>query len=165
MTVGIIVGDFIYLTLAVFGLSFIAEHFSFVFSAIRILSVAYLLLLAWKFWQSKPYDMRAGPISRRTLIAAAISGLTVTLGNPKAIAFYLALMPLVVDLNHITIGIWAGVLVPVTVTVLAIVGTVYVAGATALRHWLTTTNAQRWLNRAAALAMVGAAGSMLFKAS
>jgi len=109
--------------------------------------------------------MTVETITRRTLIAAAVSGFGITISNPKVIAFYLALMPLVIDLNQITFGIWAGVLLPVTFSVLIFVATVYVAGAQALRQWLTTTNAQRWLNRGAAVAMTGAAVSMLIKAN
>ena len=165
MTAGLLLGDFVYLSLAVFGLSIIAEHFNLVFSVIRGFSVIYLLVLAWQFWHAKPSEMTVEPITRRTLIAAAVSGFGITMSNPKVIAFYLALMPLVIDLNQITFGIWAGVLLPVTFSVLIFVATVYVAGAQALRQWLTTTNAQRWLNRGAAVAMTGAAVSMLIKAN
>ncbi len=163
MTAGLIGGDLIYLSLAVFGLSFIATHFDNVFSIVRVLSVGYLLYLAWQFWRSKPSTLDAQPVTRRTLFAAALSGFTITLSNPKTIAFYLALMPIVLDLNHVTVGVWATVMVPVTVLVLIGVGSIYVLGATALRRWLTTTNAQSWLNRGAAVAMVGAAGSLLVK--
>lgn len=164
MTAGLMLGDFVYLTTAVFGLALIATHFDAVFTIVRVFSVAYLLVLAWQFWYAKPNEMKAEPVTRKTLIAAAVSGLAITLSNPKVIAFYLALMPIVLDLSQITIGIWAGVLVPVTVAVLIFVATVYIAGATALRSWLTTTNAQSWLNRGAAVAMVAAAVSLFVKA-
>ncbi len=163
MTMGLIVGDLVYLTLAVFGLTLLANHFSIVFLIVRIFSVTYLVYLAWQFWHSAPQMMRTEPITRKNLVSAAFSGLAITLSNPKPIAFYLALMPLVLDLNEVTVGIWAGVLVPVTICVLALVGGVYVIGANALRYWLTQTHAQRWLNRGASVAMLGAAGSLFFK--
>jgi len=164
MMFGLILGDLIYLTIAVFGLSLIAAHFGMVFTLIRVLSVAYLLWLAWVFWTSPPSNLTAVAVTRRTLIAAAVSGITLTLSNPKPIAFYLALMPLVLDLDQVTLGIWAKVLVPVTIGVLVMVGAVYITGASALRRWLTTTQALIWMNKGAAITMVVAAASMLIKA-
>lgn len=163
MTFGLILGDLVFLTLAVFGLTLIASHFSTVFTLVRVFSVTYLLYLAWQFWHATPNTMSAEPVTRRTLMAAAVSGLTITLSNPKPIAFYLALMPLVLDLHQVTTAIWAGVLVPVTVGVLVIVGSFYVIGASVLRRGLAKPRAQKWLNRGASLAMLGAAGSMLLK--
>lgn len=165
MTLGLIAGDLVYLTLAVFGLTLIASHFSTVFTVVRLFSIIYLIYLAWQFWHSKPHLMSSEPTTRRTLLTAAASGLVITLSNPKPIAFYLALMPLVLDLSQVTTAIWASVLVPVTVGVLVIVGSFYVIGASVLRSGLATHRAQKWLNRGASLAMLGAAGSMLLKTS
>ena len=38
-------------------------------------------------------------MKRKELLSAAVSGLTITLGNPKTIAFYLALLPLGINLE------------------------------------------------------------------
>ena len=44
------VGEAIWLSLAVFGLAFIAQTFHLAFVAVKWAGVAYLLLLAWKMW-------------------------------------------------------------------------------------------------------------------
>jgi len=141
MTAGLILGDLTYLSVAVFGLSFIAAQVGSMFSIIRWAAAFYLLWLAWQFWNSQRNDMVAEPVNRRTLVAAGVSGLLITLSNPKTIAFYLALMPLVIDVNAVSFEVWGGVFVPVTIAVLVIVCGFYVTGANAMRIWLTTTNA------------------------
>ncbi len=96
-------------------------------------------------------------------LSFAVFGLAITLSNPKTIAFYLALLPLVLDLHTISAGNWAMVLVPATILVLLTVGTVYILGALAVRRILAGANAQRRLHRSAAVAMAGAAGTRILR--
>ncbi len=160
---GIILGDLLYLSFAVFGLALIAQSFGTVFTVIRWLSIVYLLYLAWQFWSAERHDMQVTLTTRKDLGAAMVSGLALTLSNPKTIAFYLALLPLVLDLHSISAGNWAMVLVPATVLVLLFVGTVYILGALAVRRILAGANAQKRLHRSAAVAMAGAAGTMILR--
>jgi len=160
---GLIIGDLMYLTFAVFGLAMIAQYFNIFFVIVRWAAIAYLLYLAWQFWTAERHDMMDVPPSRKDLGAAAASGLAITLGNPKTIAFYLALLPLVLDLNAITVGAWAGVLVPLTIGTLMVVGAVFVLGAVAVREYLSGAQAQKRLHRGASVAMAGAAGTMIWR--
>lgn len=73
----------------------------------------------------------------KDLIAAGLSGFTITLGNPKMIAFNLALLPVVINLELITIQAWISILVPLTISVLLIVGSVFIFGAIGVRHALS----------------------------
>lgn len=158
---GLIIGDLCYLSFAVFGLSFIAQNFASLFILIRWFSILYLLFLAWQFWTADRHSLDAPAPKRRDLFSAGFSGLAITLGNPKTIAFYLALLPLVLNLENVTAAVWIGVLVPVTIAVLIIVGAVFILGALAVRRILSTAAAQKKLHRGAAIAMAGAAGSMI----
>lgn len=163
MLLGIAIGDLIYLSFAVFGLAIVAQNFSALFSFIRWASIGYLLYLAWQFWYAKHNDLDGNTQTRSALGSAVISGLAITLGNPKTIAFYLALLPLVLDLNNISITNWALVLVPVTISVLLFIGAVFILGAIAIRRILSSARAQRRMYRGASLAMAGAAGSMILR--
>lgn len=158
---GLVVGDLVYLSFAVFGLALVAESFSGLFVAIRWFSIGYLCWLAWSFWHAEHRDLSAIRPTRRDLASSAGSGLTLTLGNPKTIAFYLALLPLVIDLESVGVAVWATVLVPVTVAILALVGGAFVVAALGVRRLLSSAAAQRRLHRGAALAMAGAAGTMI----
>jgi threonine/homoserine/homoserine lactone efflux protein len=161
---GLIIGDLIYLSFAVFGLAIIASNFSGLFEAVRWGSALYLCYLAWRFWfaEHEPIDI-GKPVKKSELASAWLSGLTITLGNPKTIAFYLALLPLVINLGSISLQSWGFVLIPLTIFVLLVVGAVFIFGALRIRHLLSSRRAQQCVFRGAAAMMVAASGAMLFK--
>ena len=158
MLLGLAVGDVTYLTLAIAGLAFIAKAFSTVFLVVKLAGAAYLLWLAWRFWTRgiaiQEVEKSAG---RRDGIASFLAGLAVTLGNPKTIVFYMAILPAVMDLGAVTLAGY-GVLVVLTFAVLFVVLLPYIALAAKARLFFTDPSALRRLNRTAALAMTGAAG-------
>jgi len=164
LLLGLILGDLIYLSFAVFGLALIAEHFDALFQLVRWGAALYLGYLAWRFWFADHQQIAVGrPAQKRELLSAAVSGLTITLGNPKTIAFYLALVPLAIDLRSVSLGTWGLVLVPLTVAVLVVVGAVFIGAAVRIRYLLSSARAQQYLFRGAATVMLGAALSMLVR--
>lgn len=164
MLAGLILGDLIYLSIAVFGLAVIAHTYTSVFTLINWAASLYLFMLAWQFWCHQPQainiDQKA---TKRELASAWFSGLTITLGNPKTIAFYLAILPLVISLDNVSLHIWGGMLVPLTVLVLLSVGAVFILAALRIRHLLTSAKAQRLLFRSAGFIMMLAASGMVVK--
>lgn len=160
MALGLVIGDLTYLSAAVLGLAFIAQTFGTVFLVIKWLGVAYLGFLAWSFWNSgiTPETVEARK-SRGGALTSLLAGLTVTLGNPKTMIFYLALTPTLVDLRAITAADF-GILVACTVAVLLIVLLPYLALAAKARWLLQTPRALKALNRTAAAFMAGAAAAI-----
>lgn len=156
---GMMLGDVVWLSLAVFGLAFIAHTFASVFTVVRYAGAAYLLYLGWKMWTAP-----AGPVQLHTTSSERghrlfLGGLAVTLGNPKTIVFYLALMPNLFDLKLVT-PLGYVELIAITLTVL---GTVF-GGYVVLAHWardlFQTPRAVRWLNRGVGTIMAGAAATI-----
>jgi threonine/homoserine/homoserine lactone efflux protein len=94
MSVGLILGDLTYLTAVVLGLAIVAQTFGIVFLVVKWLGVAYLGWLAWTFWTggitTENVEARKG---KDGFFANALAGLTLTLGNPKTMIFYLAITP------------------------------------------------------------------------
>lgn len=161
MLAGLICGDLFYLSAAVFGLAVVADTYASIFSWVRIGAAIYLLGLAIQFWRYRPRDIDIDTVmTRRTLIAAWSAGLAITLGNPKTIAFYLALVPVVVSLDQVTLATWLSTLVPITVLVLAAVGGAFVGGAAQARQLLRNQTAQRGIFKVAATIMAVAAIGM-----
>jgi threonine/homoserine/homoserine lactone efflux protein len=160
MALGLVLGDLTYLTAVVLGLAFVAQTFGTVFLVIKWLGVAYLVWLAWSFWTSgisaEKVEARKG---KGGAISSFLAGLTVTLGNPKTMIFYLALTPTLVDLPTIT-AIDFGILVLCTIAVLLIVLVPYLALAAKARWFLQTPRALKTLNRTAAVFMMGAAAAI-----
>ena len=160
MSLGLVLGDLTYLTAVVLGLAIVAQTFGMVFLVIKWAGVAYLAYLAWTFWTS---GITAENIEARKakggFFASFMAGLTVTLGNPKTMIFYLAITPTIVDLKTITLADY-GILALLTIIVLLVVLVPYLALAAKARWFLKTPRALKALNRTAATFMAGAAAAI-----
>lgn len=160
MSLGLILGDLVYLTAVVLGLALVAQTFGMVFLVVKWLGVAYLGWLAWTFWTSgvtaENVEARKG---KDGFAASVLAGLTLTLGNPKTMIFYLAVTPTIVDLRTVTVGEY-GVLALLTIVTLLVVLVPYLALAAKARWFLRTPRALKALNRTAATFMVGAAAAI-----
>ncbi len=160
MSLGLILGDLIYLAAVMLGLAIVAQTFGMVFLVIKWAGVAYLAWLAWTFWTSgvtaENVEARKG---KDGFVASVLAGLTLTLGNPKTMIFYLAVAPTIVDLRTVTLAEY-GMLALLTVVVLLVVLVPYLALAAKARWFLRTPRALRLLNRPAAAFMVGAAAAI-----
>ena len=163
MAIGLILGDLTYLTAVVLGLALLAQTFGAAFLVIKWIGVAYLAWLAWTFWRSGITTASVGAErTREGVLAGVLSGLLVTLGNPKVMVFYLAITPTIIDIASVTPADY-GVLMVVTAMVLLIVLVPYLALAAKARWFLATPRALKALNRTAATFMAGAAAAIAFR--
>lgn len=156
MVLGILVGDLIYLVFALFGLAAIAAWLGPVFVVIRWAGALYLLYIAWSFWTAKPGEEQMSA-RREGGWRTFLSGLALTLGNPKTIVFYLALLPTLIPLDRPVTMLGFTELVVIVCVVLLIIGLAYAALAAAAREFFRSSKAIRRLNRTAGAVMAGAA--------
>lgn len=152
------IGEGVWLTLAVFGLVVIAETFHLFFLAIKWLGVAYLVWLAYRMWTAPVGDEAAMP-RETSPWRLFLAGLAVTLGNPKIMVFYLALLPAIVDITRVTLLGWAELTLAMVVVLVA-VDLSWVAAAAQARRFLHSPRAVRIANRASASVMAGAAAAI-----
>ncbi|HEY4202700.1 MAG TPA: LysE family translocator [Devosiaceae bacterium] len=157
MVLGILAGDLVYLVFAVFGLAAIAHYFNAVFIIVRFAGAAYLLYIAWKFWSAKPGTEQIGPRAEEHWSRTFLAGFSLTLGNPKTIVFYLALLPTVVPLDQMNPLAFTE-LVAIVIVVLLIIGCGYAFLASRARDFFKSAKALRRLNRTAGVMMAAAAG-------
>ncbi len=151
------IGECVWISLAVFGLSAIAHAFEALFMIIRCAGVAYLLFLAWKMWFAPAVDEGEGEaMPPSSPIRMFLAGIGVTLGNPKIMVFYMALLPALVDLRHMGATGWAE-LMATAVCVLFVVDMSWIALAARARRFLNSRRARRIVNRSSAAIMAGAA--------
>jgi threonine/homoserine/homoserine lactone efflux protein len=160
MALGLVCGDLVYLTAVVLGLAIVAQTFGLLFLAVKWLGIAYLAFLAWTFWTSgiTAEKVEAGS-GKAGFLNSFAAGLTVTLGNPKTMVFYLAITPTIVDLRTVTLAEY-GMLAGLTVVVLLVVLVPYLALAAKARWFLRSPRALKALNRTAAAFMAGAAAAI-----
>ena len=150
------IGEAIWLSFAVLGLAVIAETFQLLFAIVKYLGVAYLLYLAWKMWHAPATASEGGFPSESSAARMFFAGMAVTLGNPKIIVFYLALVPTIIDLSHVSAIAWAE-LAATMVAVLVAVDLAWVLAAARARRLLTSARTVRVANRASATLIAGAA--------
>jgi threonine/homoserine/homoserine lactone efflux protein len=149
-------GEALWLTCAVAGLAVVARTLGVVFVALKMIGVAYLLYLAWKMWFSPTEVAKSTLPSGHSPWRLFGAGLAITLGNPKIMVFYLALLPTMVDLDRVGAVAWAE-LTAVTVSVLISVDLAWALLAVRARRLLTSRKAVKIANRTSATMMAGAA--------
>jgi threonine/homoserine/homoserine lactone efflux protein len=154
---GLILGDLVWLAVAILGLAVVAQTFHEIFLVIKYAGAAYLIYLAWRMWTApvKPRDIAAAP-HREGYVRLFFAGLAVTLGNPKVVAFYLALLPTLIDLPRV--GLFGYVeLASISIVILTAVFGAYVVATARARALFRSPRAMRVFNRAGGTLMAGAA--------
>jgi threonine/homoserine/homoserine lactone efflux protein len=119
-TMGIVVGDIIFILIAILGLSVLAETMGSFFVLVKYLGGAYLVWLGITLWRSKSKAAEAKKNLESSLLSSFLTGLFITLGDQKAIFFYLGFFPAFIELSSLTF-IDAGIII--LVATLAIVST------------------------------------------
>lgn len=114
------IGEAIWLSLAVFGLAVVAQTFHYAFVVVKWAGVSYLGWLAWKMWTA-PVEAKEGSLPREDSPAKLFfAGMAVTLGNPKIMMFYLALLPTIIDLGSVSVVGWVELTATMAVVLVAI---------------------------------------------
>ena len=154
---GFMVGDLVWFAIAATGLAALAKTAATAFVVIKWAGVAYLLYLAWKLWTAPAERVEvAGSDGRQHGWRAFIASLMLTLANPKAILFFLALLPTVIDLASMNLVRFVEISAAMCVVLPAVLGA-YAFLAARARELFTTPKAVRRLNRSSGVAMAGAA--------
>ncbi len=157
--IAIWIGEAIWLSVALAGLAALASTFYVVFEIIKWLGVVYLFYLAWTLFTQKP-DVAQGELPvKGSGLKAFFSGLSVSVGNPKNMLFYLTLMPSLIDIQNVTAMGWAQLLATLVVTLIA-VDLSWVFLASKARRFLQNGRAIRRINQISGAAMALAAAAI-----
>lgn len=150
---GMAAGDLTYMSFSVFGLAMLARTMGGLFLIVKLAGAAYLLYLGWQYWRAPSHEMIGA--KKESGSRGFFTQYMITMGNPKAMAFFLAILPNFIDMNRITIWGWSQ-LASASVIILPIIILSYAAMAARLRDFLSSPRAQKRMNRGAALIMAGA---------
>jgi threonine/homoserine/homoserine lactone efflux protein len=154
VTSGLVIGDAIFLSIAMVGLSAIANTMGPVFQIIKYAGAAYLI---WLGVQSLRSAAKPVSIQERTSVPLwkdVMLGLTVTLGNPKPILFYGALLPAFLDLSIVTPRDFAVLMTVVTAVSIAVY-TGYMLLMERAKRLLSSTRAVERLSQATGVMLIG----------
>ncbi|QDF27640.1 LysE family translocator [Halarcobacter anaerophilus] len=163
VVLGIVLGDIVFLLLAIFGLKSIALVLGDFFVFVKYIGGAYLIYLGYKILSAKEHKMDIKGKSELSWKKNFITGLLITLSNPKVILFYLGFLPTFVDLNSLT----SFDIVMITLIVTVILGSVmlaYAYSASGAKKLFKSKSAEKKMNITAGSVMIGAGGALILKA-
>jgi len=152
---GFLVGDLVWFALAATALHAVAQTFALVFVVVRYVGAAYLLYLAWKMWTAPTIADGAAARSEHP-VRLFLGALSLTLGNPKVIFFFMALLPMAVDLESLTATAALEMAVLIAMILSAVLGG-YALLAAFGRRFITNPRAVRLVNRGSGAMLAGAA--------
>lgn len=154
LALGVAFGD---LPLAIFvllGLAFVAQSLGWLFVLIKFAGAAYLLWLGLKLWSSNDGAREHSEIGGTNAPRSFLVGMAISLGNPKAIFFHAGMMPLLLDLRHVTMfEVFTVALIILCVDLSVCFG--YAVAGVQARGFFRTPRRIRLMNRAAGSAMIG----------
>lgn len=160
---GMVMGDIIFLLLAIFGLSAIASILGDFFIIIKYLGGAYLLYLGYKILTSKVHETNIKGTTQLSWKKNFLSGLLITLSNPKVILFYLGFLPTFVNLQILT-AIDIVIVSSIVTVVLGAVMLTYAYSASSAKKLFKSKSSKRKMNIAAGSVMVAAGSILIIKA-
>jgi threonine/homoserine/homoserine lactone efflux protein len=151
------IGEAIWLSCAIAGLAGLTQTYYAAFVVLKYAGVVYLLFLGWQMWHIDA-DSQVGITieNGHSPSRMFLTGMAVTLGNPKIMVFYLALLPNILDMRDISFFGW----IEMTATmflVLALIDIGYIVLAAKMRLLLKNSRVVRLVNRISATIMGSAA--------
>ena len=153
LALGMAISDVVYLILACYGLSTIAEQWGSVFTLVRILGAIYLIYLGWKIWHNRAQYIERDSANKN--LAGFIPGFLISASNPKVILFYIAFLPSFMDLAKLSVN---DIMLVSILTLIGITtGLMLIAFSAAwARKFFRSEKAMTGLNRVAGTIMISA---------
>jgi len=159
---GIVVADILFIVIAVYGLALVAELMGDQFRLIQYIGAAYLIWLGVSLWRADAKARTADSVSQSSWLSSFMAGFLITLGDQKAILFYLGFFPAFIELSTIT---------PADTLIIILIAIVGVGGAKLVYAYLADraavvfkdSRALRAINRLAASIMIAVAIALLLK--
>ncbi len=151
MVFGTAVGDLVVLTLSVLGLAYLAQAMGQMFLIVKLAGAAYLVYLGYKYWTAPVETAPVVPGATRGFLAQ----MALMIGNPKTIAFWVAVVPTLIDARGFTAAGFLQ-LAAACFTVTPLMMAFYAGLAARVRGFLSSVRSRRRINKGAAVVMVGA---------
>ena len=159
---GIVAADILFILVAVYGLVFVAGAMGEQFVLVKLIGGAYLIWLGISLWRADAKLRASNSPTESTWSSSFLTGLLITLGDQKAILFYLGFFPAFIDLSSMT---------PADTLIIILIATLGVGGAKLVYAYLADrarllfkdSRAVRSLNILAACVMIAVGVVLLLK--
>lgn len=156
---GIVLGDLVWFGFVVGGLAALAQNFQIVFKIIQYAGAAYLAFLAWKLWTAPATAPDQQAYVKGEGARLVLAGLSMTLGNPKTMIFFVAILPQVVSVDAMSAFTIAELCVLMAV-ILAAIMLCYALLADRARRLIASPRQMQMVNRATGGLLAGVAAAI-----
>ncbi|MEO1779892.1 MAG: LysE family translocator [Pseudomonadota bacterium] len=103
LALGVVIGDVLWSLLAIFGITWILSLYGGILQVLKWVAAAVFILMGVAVIRSADKTIGADSnLTRPGMWAGFVAGLAVILGNPKAILFYMGMLPGFFDLTRLT---------------------------------------------------------------
>ena len=151
---GVIIADFTWSFLAVISISSISEAIPSITKTLTWVAAGFFLYLAIKLWLKPSYDLNNINLSKVSsklkfnsiYLESFMTGLLVNFSNPKAILFYISIMPGFFVLNQLT-NTDAVIIASISALVPFIGNIILIALVSPVRQLIQSPSAQKKLNQ------------------
>jgi threonine/homoserine/homoserine lactone efflux protein len=128
---GLVLGDSILLALALLGLSAIAKLMGGMFLIIKFAGGLYLAYLGIRMFRSSSMSGTGQSKKGENKWQTCLSGMLLSLGNPKPILFYASVLPTIINFNEVRLSDALLMMVLIGIVAFSVVGTyAYIASLT-----------------------------------
>ena len=145
---GFVLGDLTLYAAAAAGFAALAGAYAPIFLAIKWGGAAYLLWLSYRLWTSpvEPTSETWSEQGSDTPFSLFLTTYSLTLGNPKPILFFVALLPSIIDLENLTLVDFLTVALLIAVIIAGTLAA-YATAAAKARQLFSSVTARRRINR------------------
>lgn len=147
LAAGVAIGDFIWPMVAIAGMGLLVQFHSAIMPIMALIAVAIFVFMgAMLIWHADERPEHLNQLTRSGFIAGFMAGLLVIISNPKAILFYMGVLPGFFNLTDITtIDAILISLISASIPFSGNLAMAVMIGRS--RHWLSTSARLRRLNQ------------------
>ncbi len=158
LILGVALGDLAWSLLAILGLSWVVQSYAGVMDILRWLAVAVFALMGLMLIRHADRGIEADSrLNRKGAWAGFVAGLAAILANPKAVLFYMGMLPGFFDLTALTR--WDVAVIALISMAVPVIGNVmFSAFVDRARRLITSPGALATVNRIAGGLLIGVAG-------
>ena len=103
LAIGVVIGDVLWSLLAIFGITWILSLYGGILAVLKWVAAGVFVVMGIAVIRSADKTIGAdSSLTRPGMWAGFVAGLAVILGNPKAILFYMGMLPGFFDLTRLT---------------------------------------------------------------
>lgn len=161
MGFGMVLGDLIFLLIAIYGLSSVAIILGDLFVFLKYIGGAYLVYLGYKIFKSKTFHSPLNSSKSISYKSDFTSGLFICLGNPKVIFFYLGFLPTFIDLTSLTNNDIILIVILVIIVLNIVLGS-YAYFASKAKKAIKKPKTQKIMNNIASFLMISVGLALIF---